>query len=104
MRPQSDSLPFVSSLFVTCCLNLSRCLYEWDWTIFYHGREKLQLMGLSKEEADEGTSSIDVDQAMCFMIEDKQMILQEIKDKHGSTKNFNEKLRAKWTDLWYGID
>ena len=87
------------------CKTYSRawCLFEWDWTMWFHGREKLQFVGLSKEEADEGTNSIDVDQAECFHLADKEMILTEIVQKHQSTKVFNDKIKAKWTDLWYAM-
>jgi hypothetical protein len=72
------------------------CLFEWDWTMYYHGREALQFTGLSKEEAEAGREGIDVEKAECFKAEDKEMILREIMNKHGSTDNFNTKLQIKW--------
>ena len=72
------------------------CLFEWDWTMYYHGREKLQLLGLSKDQAWEGLMKIHVEMAACFKAEDKEMILREIINKHGSTDNFNTKLQIKW--------
>ena len=86
------------SCHVTC---LSRCLFEWDWTIFYHGREKLQVVGLSVGEAEEGMNSIQVEGAECFKAEDREMILAAIIEKHGSTQQLNEKLRKKWGDVAY---
>ena len=74
------------------------CLFEWDWTMYYHGRGKLQFLGLSMLHVDEGRRKIDVERAECFKAEDKEMILREIKEKHGSTQVFNDKLRNKWYD------
>ena len=84
--------------------NLTHIQYEWDFTIFNHGREALQFVGLSKDEAEKGKDTIDVDQAECFHIDDKRMILDEIVKKHGSTAVFNEKLKNKWTDVCVGIN
>ena len=82
------------------CVTSSRawCLYEWDWTIFYHGREKIQFLGLSDDEAMDGIEMIDVQKAECFMAGDRAMILREIVNKHGSTAIFNDKIRQKWAD------
>ena len=85
-----------------CCL--SRCLYEWDWTIFYHGREKLLFLGLTIYEASYGEDKIDVEKAECFMAQDKEMILREIVHKHGSCDVFNRKLKNKWFDVKNGLN
>ena len=83
------------------CVTSTRawCLYEWDWTIYYHGRETLQLLGLSKEEAEESQAKINIEMAECFMAADREMILREIIDKHGSAGIFNDKLKSKWLDV-----
>ena len=64
--------------------------------MYYHGRGKLQYLGLSKDQAESGKDKIDVEMARCFKAEDKEMILREIINKHGSTDNFNTKLQIKW--------
>jgi hypothetical protein len=71
--------------------------------MYYHGREKLQLFGLSKDQAFEGLMKIHVEKAECFKAEDKEMILREIREKHGSTQVFNDKVRRKWSDVEFGI-
>lgn len=110
-------------------LNLepSRCLFEWDWTIFYHGQEalrfvglsraltsdpyikfkpkplKLRFVGLSRAQAMKGRNKINVDKAECFKAQDKEMILGEIRKKHESTEVFNQKLREKMFDVYRGV-
>ena len=88
------------------CETYSRawCLFEWDWTMYYHGREKLKFLGLSEAQADAGQNTIDVERAECFKAEDKEMILREIIEKHGSAYDFNEKLKNKWIDVQYGFN
>jgi hypothetical protein len=83
------------------CETYSRawCLFEWDWTMYYHGREKLQFLGLSEAKAWEGRANIDVEKAECFKAVDKEMILREIREKHGSTQVFNHKIDSKWFDI-----
>ena len=69
----------------------------------YHGREALRFVGLSRDEASDGYLKIEVEQAECFKAEDKEMILGEIVKKHGSYKDFNQKLSAKWELLGMGL-
>lgn len=84
------------------CPTASRawCLFEWDWTIHLHGREALQILGLSKEDAREGKDSIDIIKATCFKQSDYDMILGQVVEKHGSADVFNEKLRNKFSEVW----
>jgi hypothetical protein len=79
------------------------CLFEWDWTMFYHGRDRLRFVGLSEVEACRGAENIDVDQADCFKAEDKEMILREIIKNHGGTTIFNDKLKLKMVDVFYSL-
>ena len=79
------------------------CLFEWDWTMFYHGREKLKFVGLTRGQAMKGRNKINVNQAECFKPEDKEMILAEITKKHGSTEVFNQKLKENWDDVYRGV-
>jgi hypothetical protein len=72
--------------------------------MYYHGREKLKLLGLSKDQAWDGEIKLDVEKAECFKAEDKEMILRETKEKHGSTQVFNEKLKNKWLDVEVGLN
>jgi hypothetical protein len=71
------------------CQTQSRawCLFEWDWTIFCHGREKLKFTGLSQEEARAG--KIDVEKAECFKAQNKAMIFTfrslTSRDRHRSS-------------------
>jgi hypothetical protein len=87
------------------CVTSTRawCLFEWDWTMYYHGREKLRYLGLSKAQAKEGKDKLDVEMAECFSATDKEMILREIINKHGSIEVFNNKLKNKWSDVQYGL-
>ena len=84
------------------CVTSTRawCLFEWDFTIFYHGREALRFVGLTRGEAELGYKKVSVNDAECFRSEDKEMILTEIVKKHGSTSVFNKKIWESLYDVW----
>jgi hypothetical protein len=82
------------------CNTASRawCLFEWDWTMYLHGREALQILGLTLDEVD-SSQGIDIQQATCFKQSDYEMILAQVVEKHGSADAFNLKLEAKWMEV-----
>jgi hypothetical protein len=51
-----------------------------------------------------GQHKINVEKADCFKAEDKEMILREIREKHGSTKIFDTKLKNKLSDVELGLN
>ncbi|GIL66739.1 hypothetical protein Vafri_20215, partial [Volvox africanus] len=74
------------------------CLYEFDNTLALKGADALVLLtpGFSTREIASIFRSIDVDAAKATVLSDKQMILDDIRAKHGSTEAFNAKLKLRF--------
>jgi hypothetical protein len=68
------------------------CINEWALTAKYHSSDGL-IMPLSLEERVKLVGSLDINLAQCYFQADKDMILEKVKDMHGSADNFNSWLK-----------
>ena len=71
------------------------CLYEWTYTIYYHGPDGLHMTGMKPSDLARILPAIDVEKAECFDGKDKEMILRKIKEHHGSTTAFDSALKLQ---------
>ncbi|KAK3274320.1 hypothetical protein CYMTET_17495 [Cymbomonas tetramitiformis] len=69
------------------------CVYEWDATIWHHGSDGLQML-MSEEDRVQIVGSIDIEEAQCFHLVDKAMILQRVREHHGDAATFNHMLQT----------
>ncbi|KAK3274713.1 hypothetical protein CYMTET_17111, partial [Cymbomonas tetramitiformis] len=69
------------------------CVYEWDATIWHHGSDGLQML-MSEEDRVQIVGSIDIEEAQCFHLADKAMILQRVREHHGDAATFNHMLKT----------
>ncbi|KAK3241653.1 hypothetical protein CYMTET_48601 [Cymbomonas tetramitiformis] len=69
------------------------CVYEWDATIWHHGSDGLQML-MSEEARVQIVGSIDIEEAQCFHLADKAMILQRVREHHGDAATFNHMLKT----------
>ncbi|GAX81308.1 hypothetical protein CEUSTIGMA_g8739.t1 [Chlamydomonas eustigma] len=85
------------------------CLYEWDYTLHYHGPDGLHLKGMDISDlakVAEVVNLLDVEKASCQYEYDTRMILGNIRNHHGSTAKFNTalKLQLMLSPLSYKVD
>lgn len=68
--------------------NRAWCLFEWSWTLHYHGNKGLKFLGIeSLNEAKKMLNGIYVEFADCYDPRDKEMILADVRAHHGDVRN-----------------
>ena len=70
------------------------CIYEWASTLAHHTADGLHL-SVHPDIRAKLVRELDVGKAECCYEADKQMILDKVKAEHGSTANFNQKLKLQ---------
>ncbi|PNH10193.1 WD repeat domain-containing protein [Tetrabaena socialis] len=70
------------------------CVYEWAATLGAHGPDGLHMQ---VDAADRAAlvGSLDVELAECYSPDDKIAILRDVVEQHGSTSEFNDKLKLQ---------
>ena len=71
------------------------CLFEWNHTLREYGFDGLFMTGMTAAERARIIKAIDVENSQSYSPADKAMILDRIREVHGSTDNFNLSLRLE---------
>ena len=71
------------------------CLFEWNHTLREYGFDGLFMTGMTAAERARIIKAIDVENSQSYSPADKAMILDKIREVHGSTDNFNLSLRLE---------
>jgi len=82
------------------------CLFEWDFTLLFHGPDGLHMRGMRLEDMDIIVSCIKVKDAQCQSSDDLEMIHGNILKHHHSLDAFDLRLKLHMTlePLSYKVD
>jgi hypothetical protein len=82
------------------------CLFEWDFTLVFHGPDGLHMRGMRLEDMDIIVRCIKVEDAQCQCPEDLKMILGNILQHHHSFDAFDMQLKLQLVldPLSYKVD
>jgi hypothetical protein len=73
------------------------CVYEWAWTLIFHGPDGLHMVGMSPDDLQLIIDGIDVEAARCFDPDGsiKKMILGDVLQQSGTYQRFNNGLKLQ---------